>query len=335
MGYAELKYEVHYLDVKDADAIIIKYKAFDYCPWKIVLIDAGNVGDGEKIRKCIGKSDDNYYHIDYAFCTHPDKDHKGGFFELLEDNRVVINKLCLIDPSLYLNKEDFYFVNKDCDAKQKSRKPFSHPDDTSKNLIELADSKGILCPVKDGFLCKDVPVKVLGPSDGYYREKVLDMVSRYAELTDDSDTTKYDEKASVDEKDAKSVIDEDDDDSATNSTSLILLFFPENSKFLFTGDANCASLQSVINKYKQEIKGCKLKVPHHGSKHNLNTKIIDELKPSGAIISASGSRKHPSSGIVYWLSKYCNVYSTHKTGSLFYSSEPVNNPAEPLKARML
>ena len=58
------------------------------------------------------------------------------------------------------------------------------------------------------------------------------------------------------------------------------------------------------------------------------------LEPESAVISAKGSRKHPNSGIVYWLSKYCNVYSTHKSGDLMYTSEKVEYPARPLKKKI-
>lgn len=111
--------------------------------------------------------------------------------------------------------------------------------------------------------------------------------------------------AEVSEETAKSVIDDDDDDSFTNKSSLILLFKPsEKRKFLLTGDATCSSLFDVLVTFDKDLLGCILKVPHHGSKHNLNTKLIDLLSPSSAVISAKGSRKHPNSGIVYWLSKY-------------------------------
>ena len=44
-------YEVHYLNVSDADAIIIRYE--DSQNKYVVLIDAGNVGDADKIKNYI------------------------------------------------------------------------------------------------------------------------------------------------------------------------------------------------------------------------------------------------------------------------------------------
>lgn len=45
-------YEVHYLSVSDADAIIIRYE--DSGDQYVVLIDAGNVSDSDKIKTIFG-----------------------------------------------------------------------------------------------------------------------------------------------------------------------------------------------------------------------------------------------------------------------------------------
>ena len=46
-------YEVHYLNVSDADAIIIRYE--DDNSKYIALLDAGNVNDSDKIKNYIWK----------------------------------------------------------------------------------------------------------------------------------------------------------------------------------------------------------------------------------------------------------------------------------------
>lgn len=45
-------YEVHYLSVSDADAIIIRYE--NSGDQYVVLIDAGNVSDSDKIKTIFG-----------------------------------------------------------------------------------------------------------------------------------------------------------------------------------------------------------------------------------------------------------------------------------------
>lgn len=331
-----MKYEVHILKVEDADAIVIKYWPNESSKNPITaVIDAGNIEDGAKVVNCIGYSEvDKICHINYAFCTHPDIDHKGGFFDLFENSRVKIENMYLFDPWKYLTKEDFARLKLISSAKERARLPFIHTKDSTKNLIDIAEKKGVLRQIQKGMYFNDIPISVLGPSNKFYRECALGMMENYAEIVDDANFEPYDVNTLIDEDSARSVIDLDDDNSCSNRSSIILLFEPPNGRrYLFPGDAACDSLSLVINEYISKIRGCILKVPHHGSKHNLSTKIIDCLKPRSAVISAKGSRKHPNSGIVYWLSKHCNVYSTHKSNGLIYGSEIYGN-AIPLKEKI-
>ena len=90
----------------------------------------------------------------------------------------------------------------------------------------------------------------------------------------------------------------------------------------------------MIDEFGDQVKSPTiLKVPHHGSKHNMTTEIIEFIEPRMSIISAKGTKKHPNSGIVFWLSKYGNVYSTHKSGSLRYPKRPEQSSASPLKEK--
>lgn len=86
--YYDMQYEVTIMDVKDADAIVVNYH--DGYRWWTAVVDAGNVGDANKVKVYVKHKENNKYVIDYAFCTHPDKDHKGGFFDLLTDSQVEI-----------------------------------------------------------------------------------------------------------------------------------------------------------------------------------------------------------------------------------------------------
>ena len=327
-------YEVHILDVGDADAIVIKYRATEQSPLVTAVVDAGNLGNGQKVLDCIGKSDDGKYHVDYAFCTHPDKDHKGGFFDMFSDRRAVISNFCAFDPWEYLSSRDFTYINKISNAKERARAMFNHPTDATLNLLDIAENRGVKQQISKGSYCTKIPLRVLGPSDDLYRECAIGMAENFAEITDEPEFEVYDENAIPDESSARSIIDEDDDTSIPNRSSLILLFEPSDGrKFLLPGDANCASIKAVIDECGEQLHGCTLKVPHHGSKHNLTTEIIDSLAPRSAVISAKGSKKHPSSAIVYWLSRHCNVFSTHKSDGLVYGSD-IDGGATPLKKKI-
>lgn len=161
---------------------------------------------------------------------------------------------------------------------------------------------------------------IAGPSDEYYAEVVKAMVADYGVKTyEDSSKEAYDNVFKIDEKDIKSIIDNDEDLSPYNASSLIILYEPGDGKrLLFAGDANTTSLQMMLNKYKRLRNVDLLKVPHHGSRRNLNTSIIEALSPKKCYISAAGNKKHPSGRLVYWLAKYGDVYSTHTCNSYIH-----------------
>lgn len=329
MNYPEFK--LHFLFVGDADCMVISYRQNAFSLRKIAVIDAGNIGDSQTIKDFLW---DTYKtrRIDLAICTHPDKDHKGGFFGLFEDEAMEIVDFWYKDPWSVISVDDFEEDITEAVAIQVCRRVFNHPSEDGKNLIEIAEDKctGVVKSIIDGDICDFMPLTVVGPSEEYYREVAIEMVSEFEEIVDDPDDDKYDEEALPNDEDAKSVIDEDDDPSATNKSSIMLLFNP-GPRYLLLGDATCASIKEAMQHHN--LTGCIVKVPHHGSKHNLTTEIIEDLKISQSVISAKGSKKHPNNAIVHWLSKSGNVYSTHKTKGLYYSSEPTIIGATPLRKK--
>lgn len=335
-------YQVHFLQLGDADCIAIQYQKDAASDDFVTLVDAGNVSDAEAIKHFLKRSFGSL-RIDLAICTHPDGDHKGGFFGLMEDSEVSIHELWVKHPSKYIGDDDFTKMKRRDSKWDACNRVYNHPSDASKNLIDLANQKknpdGTKCRclnVSCGMRHEFLPLEVIGPSEVFYREVAKGIVSNFAELNVQPDTSEYDENDEVSESDAKSVIDDvnEVDNSFSNMGSIVLLFEPDTARrMILTGDANSSSLRDICSRLGSRVTNCILKVPHHGSKHNLNSEIIDTLKPRAAIICAKGSVKHPSNAIVRYLSKYCNVFSTHK-GPLCYLSWNWDGDAEPLKAKI-
>ena len=326
-------YEVNYLQLGDADSIILAYKENAISPLRIALIDAGNVGDAETIQNEIW----NNWHrrdVDIAVLTHPDKDHKGGFFGLLQSPIFTIREFWMFFPWRRHTSISSTATPIEIPTFEKCYDIYNHPTDDSLNLLQLiGNKKVVLKAVCKGFDSALMPLKVVGPTSEFADRNSSVMVSEFKEISDDEDLEAYVDDAQMTEADARSVIDtEPDDTSATNMSSLILLFNP-GRKFLLTGDASRASLNAVLDENPYELIGSVLKVPHHGSKHNLNTEIIDRLQPQQSAICCAGTKKHPNSSVVYWLSKYGNVYSTHKN-SFYYHSGPSISAATPLKEKI-
>jgi beta-lactamase superfamily II metal-dependent hydrolase len=346
------------LKVGDADAIIIRQyiKGRSY----IVLIDAGHEGDAETIRKHLLR----YYKTNYinlAICTHPDSDHKGGFFGLLNDKNIKIGSLWLSDPDEILTRDEKRELGNEEEVREAIRKIWQKSEDDELNLIKLAKEKGIhVYSAIDKYFNDFLHIRIVGPKEDYYKESIKDIIRGMVndnsseihlveesddelnldDIDDEVDLDFYGEEFELDEDEfytdednlEKVELDEDDleeneleendfDSSLSNATSLIILFEPEDGKkLLFTGDANTESLQLMVDEYKDLKNVDLLKVPHHGSRKNLNHDIIDELSPQKSYISASGSSKdHPDDGVANYLARYGDVYSTHKCNSFIHS----------------
>lgn len=326
-------YEVHYLDVKDADSIVIRYE--DDNNKYIVLIDAGNVGDSNKIKQYIWRHW-NTHVIDLAICTHPDSDHKGGFFDLLNDSDMTFKEFWINTPYDVIPEDAYKQVYPKGNWLYHCRKCYSHPtDEHSPNLVTLALNKcnQRVYSAYKGKSHIEIPIKVVGPTMDFYRPLAWTILENN-KRSKDSDNSLYEDFGYFSDIQAKSSIDnETDDDSPTNAGSIILLFEPAGyGRFLLMGDANRAAISDTMNN-NSNLSGANIKVPHHGSKHNMTSELIDTLAPNCAIISAKGTRKHPSRGIDHCLSKHCNVYSTHISGDLYHSPGVSQKPATPLKKK--
>ncbi len=89
--------------------------------------------------------------------------------------------------------------------------------------------------------------------------------------------------------------------------------------FLLIGDSGVPALERALVRYG--VRNVKwLDMPHHGSKHNVSSGLLNTLMPDVAYFSARGTRKHPSVAVINSLKRRgCTCYSTHKSRSLVYS----------------
>jgi len=69
----------------------------------------------------------------------------------------------------------------------------------------------------------------------------------------------------------------------SNEASLVFKY-SNDSSFLFTGDVNIKMFNQILKK-GYDISCDILKVPHHGSKRNINFKILKAIQPQSAILS--------------------------------------------------
>ena len=323
-------YQIDLLDVKAADACLIRFRDSDTQKDYTVLIDSGNYTDGKVVVDFIMK----YYKtntIDLAICTHCDKDHFGGFIWILEEMKksanqsVCIKEMWIIDPANHIVQEDVKNRINNTTLYKRARSVYDLND---QNLLDILDEmKDIIVhePFSDGVNnAFDGIIDVIGPSKDYYKEKALDFRNDLEKAIIYSDDGASDiDDATIDESKiiySKALDDACDDSSSHNQTSVMILFKPnESAKHLFMGDAGRDAIDKL--KYESDLDQIKdlywLKVPHHGSKHNMDSHLINHMNPKIACISTKGVGHYLNMATVNALKKKgATVYSTHKSRAL-------------------
>jgi hypothetical protein len=113
-----------------------------------------------------------------------------------------------------------------------------------------------------------------------------------------------------------------------NKISVVFLYKNNNHNgneetFLLTGDADKSVFNRLIKAKKKTLKADVLKVPHHGSKNNLNLRIVRHISPKIAVISHNNGKfgrakdPHPNKEIVDILRK-CGVPA-------YYTNDVIKN----------
>ena len=341
MDQTEIKivsYQIEMLNVGDADAFVIYYNTNDDKK-HLVLIDAGRYADGEKVLNHLNA----FYSglsVELSIVTHPDDDHYGGFVYLLEqikDNNpshVNIKRFWINDPKKHISLDD---VKEDIQRKTLEKRLNDIYYANGTNLFTLLD--GMKIPHTEHFAWidrKEIPFilrpiiiekcgasfqlgfTILSPTRAYFTEQCKGF--RYGnvhrvEATDENGD--IEDGADFKETDtclSKVMDDANDDCSYHNRSSYVILFEPgDGNKFLFAGDASIDTFEKMQTPHKSACKNVTwLKVPHHGSKHNLNSAWIMHFNPKVAYISTLKRGQYLNQCVINALKKRgCKVISTH------------------------
>lgn len=331
------KFEIDMLDVKAADAFLIhayrkgtKGQDVEY----VVLVDAGNEGDGEKILNHIQKYYDQQY-IDLVIITHCDADHYGGMQYLInkhsEGGDFSIKKVWVHDPYQHVDVDDVKYIRKEKTLRDRLNAAYAFSDGT--NLLDLLDESDInRKEVFSGDTYAPLNIKVLGPDEDYYESLIPD----FRVDLDFKEEQPEDVYAGLecfcqteDQFLSKALEDAYDDKSKVNQSSIIFEFCPKDKLFLFTGDAGREALHRIIDEDSEDDSLFKniywLKVPHHGSKHNLDNAIISHLHPTLSYISTEKYGKYANKCTVNALKKVGKVYSTQKKHQSIWYHDGTND----------
>ncbi len=332
-------FEIDFLPVgdgKSGDAIAVRFGNLhgQRSEQKVIVIDGGFQESGENLVKHIK----TYYqtdHVDLAFSTHPDGDHAAGLSVVLEN--LSVGTLAMHRPWEHAAAIKNLFKNGRITVKGLERR-------LDESLQHVSDLEAIATKRKipivepfEGVNGFDGRILVLGPSMDYYQTLLSDFrctPEAATPLTLASKFMKLTEKAKEQIRDFLHIDllnDEEDTTSAENNTSTIILVQINGQKLLFTGDAGKTALLRAIS-YAESIGislgGMRfLQVPHHGSKRNLNSRVLKKINASIAFVSACDNHdKHPSKKVTNALQKHgAKVYVTRNIRLRYYENAPARN----------
>lgn len=329
------------LDVKSADAFLIHFWDDETNSEHVVLIDGGNYQDGTNIAKFIRTHYGAKLGIDLVICSHCDKDHFGGITYLLEQQRdcgnddMNIGQIWINDPAKHVCNGDIKWSQNmsryTTNVKARSVYDLENNDNLLDIIQTLQKQKRIswfepFLDARDMYGevsgCSNGLFKIIGPTRSYYESLVPDFRNDLQRKSGGYDSDESQEQVAELKEGLvySKILDETEDDpSSHNKSSVIVLFQPDDGKkFLFMGDACRDSINNIPENVITIIKDVYwLKVPHHGSKHNLDSDMINHLHPQVAFISTEKYGHYLSKAVVNALNKLgTRVYSTNNNGSM-------------------
>lgn len=303
---------------KSGDCIVIRYgdlvKGGD--KQTVIVIDGGYKNTWEDTLKphlkqysnCII---DKKIHIDLVILSHTDQDHVSGLVEMINDEEVTVDMLMMHTPWTELTPKWF----KDGRITKSSLKDrIGDAFEIAKDLDDAASAKKISRTYLEpgSYRLNDATITILGPSSDFYKtciancEKTPDQdenVENMPKSGTGSNEIEYEPyvKGKIKWNYAETT-------SPVNESSLILLLKYEKTKVLLTGDAGKQGLTNAIqyaNDNKITLNDCTIiKMPHHGSRKNVDPEIMDNFIGSDKLFYSCASDDlghHPSTRLINML----------------------------------
>jgi len=300
----EVDFRMVGLASKSGDAIAVRWTRAATGEQMVMVVDGGFTAAGDDLVEFIRTTYDTDY-VDLVVSTHRDADHINGLSRVLEELNVGL--LLLHQP------RNHGYTDPDVNA-------------ASDDLAAIAGQRGI--PVVEPFAGHQFfegAVTVLGPDLEWYRQCVADeqVETKTAALYAGSGivaSAKALLRRALDALPAEITFDDEGGTTARNNSSVILLLDLEGEAVLLTGDAGVPALERALD-YRDAVgldRALSLvQAPHHGSRHNVSSALLDRLLgPEGGgscFVSASDlAPKHPAKRVA-------NAF--RRRGYLVYTTE--------------
>jgi len=315
------------LPVGDADALIVEVELDG--PRQVIVIDGGkNWEDGDRVLRQL----DAYYglHVDHLIVSHIDVDHAGGLLHVVENLQAgQIGQAWVYDLSRHgvpvrqaVKTARRLAQEAQSEAVRNVATHLADSVETNQRLIAALKAKGV--DVREAFADRGGrigPFEILGPTEAFFRS----CVSFYGDakllggMVEEGISFRRRKTAGMGASAPDEVLAQSIDDPETDKqASVILLLEYEGDKYLFPGDAGRQGFTACPNLARARDLHW-LKVPNHGSKHNLNPELLDLFKPRLAYISSSGMGINPHPDLVSALkNRGAVIYSTVFSGNVWH-----------------
>ena len=314
---------IDFISVKNADAIIVWLKKdnIDY----VFFIDGGKAANSKDVidhyNLYIKENVNNPTLI--IINSHPHSDHLYGLIEIVDYFGKDISHAVYNDPMKYISNErkqeilDYYGDDQDINhLHEVFNKVKILNDQCQKYNINRLDAFSDLNDKYSGLF------RILGPSKKFYKEKV-DFFTSVENLNKYDYSKKGNSFVNEEDENLKPcvIVDQENDASPENLTSTIIEFTDSsNKKYLLTADCGIDSFESAEANGFNLNGGFELaQLPHHGSRRNVSAYWLHRISPNYYVVSAEGTTKHPRRAVINCIKRNinnCNVYSTHKSGTL-------------------
>ena len=292
-------------DTGSGDAIAIRHRQ-ENKDW-IYIVDGGYSEDGAKLLQHLENYYDKPAFIDHVVLTHPDSDHASGLETVLSEYKVM--KLWMNRPWLYVDELMPNFKNYQDRERLITRLKKDFPKVTK--LEEIALGKGI--EILSAFRGDTIGAfTVLSPKKSMYLDLIVE--SDKTPVPANKIEAKQNREMSSAVWGEENLKGDTEGTSAENETSVVQFAQVCGKTVLLTGDAGIRALNESYLSSIALGKSTSLidwfQVPHHGSRRNLSSDILDiwlgeklgseELSPTTvAIVSANrNDEDHPKKAVI-------------------------------------
>lgn len=310
------KIGIEMINVGKGDAILVELRDLQDNGITFV-VDGGTSGQAQNI---IGFLQTHHANNRKVFIsTHSDDDHIGGLEEIIRTvggTDLILNDPRDFDPQSTIQSR--MRTELDTDQRDRLTTAFERIDAVKAAAAAVgATHRALFANVNPILTWGQWDVYIVGPTTTHFNE-VWYTTGKLGDLFTSDDENVVANLVST----GKSIIDDGVDTSGLNNQSIMLLIEGPGQKVLLTGDAGMRAIREASN--IRNIQSLTLlDVPHHGSRRNVDSEIIDHLKPAIALISSPGNDKHPRRAVVRKLQKAgSRVFSTCKIkGTSIYHNQ--------------